>query len=83
MPRTPASASNPIVGASPLNQGQIDKLAEMVADNRCPLPDDLLPGDERRLKVQVQRQLRDRLTLLIARAVVGHLRRESERCPED
>lgn len=63
--------------ASRLTNDQISRLAEMVTDGRCELPDDLPTTDHQRFQAEVQRRLRQRLIRLIARAIALHLRRDA------
>lgn len=58
-----------------LTDAQIDRLAEMIADDRCEFPRDLSSLDAQRLSMRVSRRLRDRLIRLIAQAIADHLDR--------
>jgi hypothetical protein len=79
MPRQPScrTDSGPGPDAAPdrLSAEQLRRLAEMIADGHCPVPQDLPVADAERLSREVRHQLRDRLVRLIARAVARHLRR--------
>ena len=84
MPRPPTQSPvhcSTDVGPSRLTNEQIERLAEIVADGRCPFPEDVVPGDAQRLKAQVRQRLQERMVRLIARAVAAHLHREPDRPP--
>ncbi len=68
--------------SSCLTDVQIGRLAEMVADGRCELPDDLPTGDGQRLQANVRGRLRLRLVRYIARAIAQHLHRDGGHCSE-
>ena len=76
-PRSENSAS---IGAitTGLTAVQIDRWANMIADGRCDLPDDLAAGDRDRMVIAVRQRLRDRLLQLIARAIAAEIRRDLE-----
>ena len=69
--------------ASRLGDDEIGRLAEMIADGRCELPDDLPATDRQKLEAEVRRRLRERLIRLIARAIAQHLRRDAGHCLEN
>jgi hypothetical protein len=58
-----------------LNDDQIARWADLIADGRDCVPDGLRPPERGRLEVAVRRRLRDRLVHLIARAIATRLRR--------
>lgn len=70
----PSSHPGPAIFGG-LTDEQVARLAEMIADGRCELPQDLQSSDAERLGRQVSRRLRSRLIHFIARAVADHLSR--------
>ena len=58
-----------------LTGDQIDRLAEMLADDRCAFPDHVTPADRERLLESVRSLHRTHLVQLIARAIAQQHRR--------
>ena len=73
-----SQASGLKISSSRLNDDQLGHLAEMIADGRCEVPNDLQATDEERLQVEVRRRLRARLVRLIAHTIAKQLHREAE-----
>jgi hypothetical protein len=68
---TPDAAATP----GSLTDEQVSRLADMIADGRCPLPPDLPPANAGRLLRATKSRLRDGLVRLMARAIARDLRR--------
>jgi hypothetical protein len=82
MPRKtrPRPRPAPEPSASPtssLTEDQLHRWADLIADGRDTLPDDLPPFDRERLRVAVGHRLRGRMVRLIARAIAARLRRQA------
>jgi hypothetical protein len=74
----PAPAPAPSPGVAPpstLTDEQVGRWADLIADGRGTLPDDLPPPDRARLLAAVRQRLRGRMVRLVARAVAARLRR--------
>ena len=83
MPRSTPKTDRAPAGAAGLSGEQIDRLADLIAEGRAELPDDLPGPDLRRLTAAVRRRLRDRLVRLIARAVACRLHGQGRPGKED
>jgi hypothetical protein len=74
----PAPAPGPgPTPASALDDDQICRWADRIAEGRDGMPDDLPPPDRDRLAAEVWRRLRDRLIRHVARAIAAQIRREA------
>jgi hypothetical protein len=76
MSRQHASGAGPDDFPDRLTDDQIGRLAEMIADGRCEIPNDLRPADQKRLSQGVRRRLRERLLRHVARAIAQQFHRE-------
>ncbi len=79
MPREPHRRTESNASPDPLTvrltDEQLGRLADMIVEGRCQLPQDMGAADLARLDEQVKRGLRNRLVRFVARAVAHHLRR--------
>ena len=80
MPRKtrPRPRPAPEPSASPtssLTENQLNRWADLIADGRDTLPDDLPPFDRERLRVAVGHRVRGRMVRLIAQAIAVRLSR--------
>lgn len=84
MPRSQRNpTSPPAAPTGGLSDDQVARWADLIADGRGDLPDDLSPEDRQRLLAAVRQRLRDRLVRLIARAIAWRLRRQGRPDAED
>lgn len=60
---------SPVSGATDLSTDPIERLADLIAQGRADLPEDLEELDRERLVVAVRRQLRNRMRLHICQAL--------------
>jgi hypothetical protein len=82
LPASPAPTPTP-PSVPGLTDDQVSRWADLIADGRDTLPDDLPPPDQARLLAAVRERLRGRLVRLIARAIAARLRRPAWPGPED
>lgn len=74
MPRSPRNpTSPPAAPTGGLSGDQVARWADLIADGRGDLSDDLSSEDRQRLLAAVRQRLRDRLVRLIARAIAWRL----------
>jgi hypothetical protein len=59
-----------------VSDDQVARWADLIADGRGDLPDDLSPGERQRLLAAVRQRLRGRLVRLVARAVAWRLHQQ-------
>src|SRR5437016_2203315 len=71
------------IAAAALSDDQVRRWAELIADGRGEVPDDLPPADRDRLGAAAIRRLRDRLVRHIARAVAREIHRDARTRQED
>jgi hypothetical protein len=67
---------------STLTDKQLDRWADLIADGRGTLPDDLPSPERARLLAAVRQRLRGRMLQLVARAVAARLRAATPADPE-
>lgn len=87
MTRFPTPRTGPATAArgpgGDLDDGQVDRLAALIAEGRAEVPDGLPPACRERLLAATRRRLRGRLVRLIARAIAWRLYREARPELED
>ena len=68
--------SKPAVPLAALSAERVARLAQVIAEGRSTVPDDLSPSDRKRLEDAVHARLRNRFIQYIVRAVAGDLYRQ-------